>query len=85
MPISRMDQFRRSKSRRKLVTRARQALGLVIFVALVAAVSVAANAHIDHSLPNLMRLALIGVGEGVALLVVVFVLFRVLSQAARRK
>jgi hypothetical protein len=85
MPISRMDQFRRSKSRRKLVTYARQALGLVIFVLLVAGVNVGANAHVDHSLPNLLRLALIGTGEGIALLVVVFVLFRILSQATRRR
>jgi hypothetical protein len=85
MPISRMDQFRRSKSRRKLVTYARQALGLVIFVLLIAAVNVGANAHTNPSLPNLLRLAVIGVGEGIALLAVVFVLFRLLSQATRRR
>lgn len=85
MPISRMDQFRRSKSRRKFAFRARQVLGLIIFVALVAAVNVASNAHTNPSLPNLLHLALVGVAEGVGLLVVVFVLFRVLSQATRRK
>jgi uncharacterized membrane protein len=85
MPISRMDQFRRSKSRRKIALRARQALGLAIFVFLVMAVTVAGNARTNPSLPRLLHFALVGAGEGIALLVVVFVLYRVFSQATRRR